>query len=783
MSRQFIKVNNQKSKIKKILGLWLGSFLFIGIGEMAANFSDQLFIAQAQPISQHSTPSPDDQLAKAVQLYKSGQYQEAIQSFQAVLIIYQKMGDRQGESITFMGLGTVYNSLGKYYQAEQYYQKALTAFRDINDQYSQGLILSNLGLLYKSMGQYEQAVESFQQALIIARENKNRSAESIALNNLGLVYHALGVYPQAEQFYRQSPTMTQELHDLEGQGRTLQNLGAVYERMEKHEQAEQTLKEALEIAKKIGDLKVEQAVLSNLALLYLNQGKYQESEKLYQQALSISQKIGDLENEGIILSSLGLLYTKQKRFDQAEKSVFSSIEVREKLRPGLTDAQKISLFDIQGGTYEFLQEILIEQNKVTAALEIAERGRARAFVELLAQKLSETPETQLTIQPPTVAQIQKIAKEHNATLVQYSINTDEFKVGNKKDWKESQLYIWVIKPTGEIIFRTVDLKPLWQKQNISLVLLVSNTRQNIGARGLGLVSRPNVVQNNQPESLQTLHQLLIEPIADALPANPSERVIFIPQSELFLVPFAALQDQKGNYLIDRHTILIAPSIQVLELTQKQRQQVETQNSSSPLIVGNPTMPAVVLVPGEPAVSLESLPGAETEAKEIATLLNVQPLIRDQATETMVKHQMSTAKLIHLATHGIIEDLGFGIPGAIALTPSGKDDGLLTADEIFDLPLQAELVVLSACNTGRGYISGDGVIGLSRSFISAGTPSVLVSLWSVPDSPTAELMTQFYRNLQTQPDKAQALRQAMLSTKEKYPNPIDWAAFTLIGEAE
>ena len=92
-------------------------------------------------------------------------------------------------------------------------------------------------------------------------------------------------------------------------------------------------------------------------------------------------------------------------------------------------------------------------------------------------------------------------------------------------------------------------------------------------------------------------------------------------------------------------------------------------------------------------------------------------------------------------------------------------------------------MLSACDTGRGEITGDGVIGLSRSLISAGVPSVVASLWAVPDDPTAALMTEFYRNFQRNPDKAQALRQAMLKTKQQYPEPLNWAAFTLIGESE
>jgi CHAT domain-containing protein len=147
------------------------------------------------------------------------------------------------------------------------------------------------------------------------------------------------------------------------------------------------------------------------------------------------------------------------------------------------------------------------------------------------------------------------------------------------------------------------------------------------------------------------------------------------------------------------------------------------------------------------------------------------------------HKLCQARIIHLATHGLLDDFkGLHVPGAIALAPSEKDDGLLTAGEILKLQLNAEVVVLSACDTGRGRLTGDGVTGLSRSLISAGVPSVIVSLWAVPDTPTADLMTEFYQNLERGSDKAQGLRRAMLTIMKQHPdNPRTWAAFTLIGE--
>lgn len=199
----------------------------------------------------------------------------------------------------------------------------------------------------------------------------------------------------------------------------------------------------------------------------------------------------------------------------------------------------------------------------------------------------------------------------------------------------------------------------------------------------------------------------------------------------------------------------------------------------PLVIGNPVMPAL------PDLSLSSLPGAEAEATAIADLLDTSPLLGAIATESAVRQEISEASVIHLATHGLLDygDPTAEVPGAVALAPDDTHDGLLTATELAALPLQAELLVLSACDTGRGSITSDGVVGLSRAAIAAGVPRVVVSLWSVPDQPTKELMVVFYEQLAQGRGTAQALRQAMLSTLASHPNPRNWAAFTLIGDAD
>ena len=416
-------------------------------------------------------------------------------------------------------------------------------------------------------------------------------------------------------------------------------------------------------------------------------------------------------------------------------------------------------------TYQGLIKNLISQNKYEDALLISERSRGRALTEVTNTSSDNKPIDGAT--SPSIAQIKQTAKQQNATLVQYSILYD--------DSKESELYIWVIKPTGEIKFSQVDLKPLWQ-QKTSLTELVKSSREAVGARDKGInTTEIKKSEDGQYTKLQILHKLLIEPVADSLPKNESDKVIFIPQGSLFLLPFAALQDTKGQYLIEQHAISTSPSIQVLDLLHSQRQkQAKTQDI---LIVGNPETGSISIKPGEPPQKLSPLPGAEQEAKAIANIFNTTALTGKQASKVTVLERMPKAKIIHLATSSLNIQESIAIP----LAPSGNDNGLLTSEEILSLKLNAELVVLSGCKTGLGKITGDGVIGLERAFMAAGAKSVISSLWNVSDSSTALLMTEFYKNLQKNPNKTQALQQAMLTTKKQYPSPFDWAGFTFTGD--
>ncbi|MEG5065761.1 CHAT domain-containing protein [Microcoleus sp. B3-A4] len=725
-----------------------------------------------------------------------GDYAKAIEYTQQKLAIAREIKNRQSEGVALGNLGIAYGNLGDYAKAIEYQQQQLAIAREIKDRQSEGAALGNLGSAYLPLGDYAKAIDYAQQWLAIAREIKDRQSEGGALGNLGIAYGNLGDYAKAIEYQQQQLAIAREIKDRQSEGKALGNLGSAYLSLGDYAKAIEYAQQDLAIAREIKDRQSEGGALGSLGIAYLSLGDYAKAIEYTQQWLAIAREIKDRQSEGVAFNNLGLALANSGNLPAAEKTLLDSIKVLESLRAGLDDANKVSIFETQTSAYVTLQQVFIAQKKTNDALEIAERGRSRAFVELLASRLAASASVPTTINPPNIQQIQQIAKEQNATLVEYSIIRNE------------ALYIWVIKPTGEITFRSVDIKSLkinlpeateqtrvsaatgrrgLNEQDTALAEMIRGTREALGVSG----DIANKQTANPPAStpansriiypkLQQSYQLLIQPIADFLPTDPNAPVIFIPHKSLFLVPFVALQDPTGQYLIEKHTILTAPAIQILQLTRQSRQKVRQLSLHNNLVVGNPIMPKI----GTPPRQLAPLPGSEQEAITIAQLLNTKPITGSQATKASIVQQMLKARIIHLATHGLLNEVQRrDLPGAIALAPSGNDDGLLTSSEILDLKLNAELVVLSACNTGRGKLTGDGVLGLSRALISAGVSSIIVSLWLVPDAATAELMAEFYRQLQLNPNKAQALRQAMLMTMKMHPNPQDWAAFTLIGEAE
>lgn len=532
------------------------------------------------------------------------------------------------------------------------------------------------------------------------------------------------------------------------------------------------------------------------------------------------------------MSKIDIIRRYEENQKSSQISLHSLTQHIERWRGKLVeDLEKIDALQQAQPLFAKVLEMSVALGDAKEALIFSEKSRARAFADLLTTRFEDNADRGLEDTPVTspeinFEQIKQIAKKNSATVVEYFVV--------KKEESEVKIYIWVIQPNGNTVLETVELDSSSQQQHF-LSSLVTRTRASFGVSD----SNSNTLDSSFPNDtapisidlsaklensqalLAELYQLLIKPIEFYLDYPLVEKVILVPHGSLFLLPFASLFNPKTKeYLIERHSIILSPALQALNLTQQNfTKNDQAENKLNNLIVGNPKMPFL----GSPPKSLAKLPYAEMAAKAIAKLLLTKPLLDTQATKKEVLAQFPNAKIIHFGTHGEFNNTQ-PLKGWIALAPKEKEGGFLTVEEILALfappqavSLNAELVVLSACNTGRGQITGDGVIGLARGLMASGVKAVLVSLWDVRDFPTACLMVQFYKYLLSESTPNKALKKAQmwlknitnkelkiwirkqklpLSTRQKievqnwlpkqqdnlYPfqHPFYWGAFYLIG---
>jgi CHAT domain-containing protein len=685
--------------------------------------------------------------------------------------------------------------------------------------------------LAQKSGNYEQAIEYLQRGLLYARyytywENKNyRSPMQWKIDDLseslGDIYYKMQNYSKAIQHYKEASSYLSKFSETD------LRLINLYIKLSKSFYNAKKLQESEQEAFKA--LKIIEILINNTEYVersYNNEliptGASSLSDQ-YQELYSLLQKIKVGRNQ------------PQKALEFSERGrslgLISLLSVKD---------DPLKQFQIPNNDIEKLQVIAQEQK--TTLIEYSIIDNNTLFIYVI------QPNGKFDFRSVNLNNLEQIKENLYNEAYNQTLRSSEFPVipvltigvifigiliiANKRSFIIPSLIIICVVAVGfPFLNAQISNSRDHQKQSekIEIASQTSSIKKQflfknftketfIAVRGKPTRNLPsNLNQENcqdDNECLQILYQILIKPIEELLPNNPEKHIIFFPDKDLYRVPFAALKSTDGRYLIEKHTIRIFPSIQSLDILRKKVQE-RFQTGNKVVVVGNPVIPKIKLINSNIAEEYDNLPYAEQEAKAIGELLGTKPLIGQQATEKNILNQISQAKIIHFATHAILDVrvnrpkvpsrlnrhkvIFGGLDGyrsslveseykkgvnVIALTPSAKDDGLLDEVEIYNLKnLNAELVVLSACNTGIGDITTDGVIGLARPFIANGVPSVVVSLWSVYDDTTSTLMIEFYKHLGKTSDKAQALRQAMLTMIKNKNNPVDWSGFLLVGEAD
>ncbi|MEG4453344.1 CHAT domain-containing tetratricopeptide repeat protein [Microcoleus sp. N9_A1] len=659
----------------------------------------------------------------------------------------------------------------------------------------------NIGNTYLQQPQEGPALNAYEQALKYPEMAANPLLKAYAIANMGEIHRRQGKVDIAETELTEAIQLLDRHGDALEKRRALAFLAGIARDRLQFDEAITLYQQALSLYQKANNALGMGRTYAGLARVYLEQKRYPDAQQTFQQALQLAQAQNDGETLWLSYWGLGCCQHIAGEFKEAivsfEKSLYLIHERQGALR---TDEGKVTFLDSVKDVYDRLLTVHLELAKTggenyQAALEVAENARGRSLLDLMGGNERRSWLTGLTKLAPGI-DVRQSARGSGS-------NPPDLEAEENQPIREllplarlifyvllDRTAVFAVTPNGEVYGHVVQVG--CHEIEARVALLRRALKVDEATRGLEvrlMVPVPDdpaldVAPINYEILLQKLYAELIAPVADKLPTNGTPLVIE-PHEALWLVPFAALQLADGTWMGDRWPLLYAASAQTLDEIRREPCYA-TLDQSKILVVGNPVMPKVTTQQGY-EITLNPLPGSEQEARSIGEFLGVREhklLIGAEATEASVKTLALNHNILHLATHGFAytED---PLASFVALSPTQTENGLLTAREVAsNALLPADLVVLSACQTGLGRISGDGMLGLSRAFLIAGARTILVSQWSVSDEATAHLMVAFYKHyfsLET-PNKAVALQKAMQSLRlhPEYSHPRYWVPFVLVG---
>lgn len=744
-----------------------------------------------------------------------GNYTEALDYYFRGLQIDEQVGNLSGIGVTLNNIGRVYDDTGQYAQALVYYEEALGIHREVHNRAEEGTTLANIGAVYFDLGQHDLAIDYFEQALAIVQDTGNRAEEASILTNIGYVYIQDNRYTEAQNHLEQSLTIQQEIHTDGDIISTLTVIGFLNEEQGNYLVATGYYQEALQLAETLGDTSGESVVLNNLGSMNHSLGNYDDALDYYEQSLTISRRIGDKNNEIGVLSNTGILLEDWGRSDQAITYYIQAIDLIETVHTDIgIESNQISYMEQDGvrGPYNRLVGLLSATDP-TSAFMYAERARARSF---LFQISNEHLTFGAGAAPADIEAWQ--AKRDEITALREAL----VELATQPNTREAQLELEATIANAEEeldrIANNISSQNPLLGEYVGIEILDLTTIQNAIPRDTTILSyyivpagrfdeghvfafiltsesfnvlELDVTPSDLNESVSVfrstgmpingairLYEGLIAPLEDYLDYRTHPNLVIVPHGILNYVPFAALSINGFDFLADSFTISYTPS--VFTYTHLiERESIADSNNEMSIVLGNPT----TLDP-----NLPFLPSAENEAIEVARILNVNPIIGENATEGLLIQQANTANIIHIAAHGKFNTYN-PLSSYLALAPDSENDGFFEVREVYallDLQQQSPIVVLSACETAVNTLSnGDEFQSLPRAFLLSGADTVIASLWPVDDSATQVLMVSFYENRAAGMSDVQALAAAQRTVRENTDNPYwiapyYWAGFVLIG---
>ncbi len=778
---------------------------------------------------------------------QQGDFDEATAHYEQALTRARATEDGALLATIQNGLGGIEHERGNYGRALEHYGQALALAESQHDRALMARSLNNMGLAQRLQGRLDLAGELLARALELRVQLGDRSGQAATLLNVGMVARLQGDPERALDCYRRSLALDEAAGNRAGAALTLNSIGVLHQTQGRAQLALEHFERSLAISERLGNKARVVQTLANVAKAQQDLGAHEAALDAARRTASLSRELGHAESLLSALTTTGEVLDLLGRRGQARQAFEEAVQVLEEMRSeaGATPEEQQRFLELRVSPYGALAELLIADGDVPAALAYAERAKARVLLDVLrlgranvtkamsAEERAHEQELQRRFAAASGAlrrerrrgaapaeRLADLEAERQQARVEYEAYRTRLFAAHPElrtrrgearafDWSDAEA---LLPDAG-----TVAVEFLVGREATYLFVLARPRLGEPGLAGPGAV-RLTVhrlpVEARQMEGLVAAFRaglagrdLSVGEQAGALfgqllgPARAElkgrEALVIVPDGPLWELPFQALQPVRGRYLIEDLAVSYAPSLTVLREMQRLGRRAASTGPPRLMAFANP---APAAGQGNAATTLGEqlgpLPEAERQVQRLKQLYGPgrsTVYVGAAAREDRLAQAHGGHYVLHLATHGVLDDRQ-PMYSYLLMAPGGpgSEDGLLEAREIMDLDLDADLVVLAACETGRGRVgAGEGLIGLVWAVFVAGSPASVVSLWRVDAASTTELMVEFHRRrLLAQPSvsgargTAQALRRAalrLLRTPE-YRHPFYWAGFVAVGDA-
>lgn len=685
-----------------------------------------------------------------------GRTDEAESHYREAMGLNRKLGEAEAEAINLGNLAALALQKGRYSEAMRLYTEAAdlaARHRDAPWEAEQREVARiNQGVVLEKVGAYREALDLYKGLLSGGSDALDPGRRAALLVNTGVLYRNLGDPVSAAEAFREAIASYRTLGDMAGLSNAHLNLGlALHLNLERPGEAEKEYREALRLAQESGDRTEEVPDLFYLGRLLLAQGRLPEAEAIFRRCLTASAESGSAEGRWSAQEGLGRIAAARGDLPGALTHLLRALDEIERVRAGLErSGWRAGYFGDKRSVYAATVDVLWrlesrrpKQGFAGQGLEVVQRAKARDLLDALGPDRNPVP-------PSTAVEI--MARAGDNTLLEYFLGED-------------RLYLWTIRRSGVQMTDVGRQKPILDD--------VFRVHRDL-ARG------------NEPEAAAVvrLSRALLGSTGP-LPRD-GEQLHIAPDGLLHYLPFEILEPPAapGAPLVDWAVVSYVPSASAIHLETVQR--AHSAGSLQLAGFGAPRPPRSPGLRAFPQLEPVPLPAAQRELEIIGRLLGrpSEMFTGERATERAFRDTFARGpRVVHFATHTVVDERPGG-GAAILLTAEGEDDGLLSPREIAGLDGESDLTVLAACSTALGSDEGGGVlVSLTGSFLAAGSPAVVATLWDVGDSATAVFMEQLYAELGRGLPPDQALRQAKLRLRAdpRWNRPALWAGYVLVGE--